>query len=155
MSTQIRWRAFTTLITCITSRSTLPESMCWCQIILGANHSTTTACCRNYSSTIESQEPQQVLMIKDHSWGKRSEDSRDRWSNVPSCPLQRPPKGLAHTFRRHVSSNEKWASAGSYGWLLKTMFRKARKYSQLQERVPLPRVRSWLQGTGLFLVQHA
>ena len=34
-----------------------------CQIIFGVNHSTTTACYRRYSSTIEGQEPQQVLMI--------------------------------------------------------------------------------------------
>ena len=155
MSTQIRWRAFTTLTTCITSRSTLSESMCWCQIILEANHSTTTACCRNYSSTIESQEPQQVLMIKNHSWDKRSEDSRDRWSNVSFSLLQRSLKSLAHTFRRHVSFNEKWASAESYEWLLKTMLKKTRKYFQLQKRVSLSRVRSWLQDTELFLVQHA
>ena len=38
-----------------------------CQTILGTNHSTTTACCRHYSSTIEGQGPQQALTTKDYS----------------------------------------------------------------------------------------
>ena len=126
-----------------------------CQIILETNHSIITACCRHYSSTIEGQESQQVLTIKNHSWSKWSKDSRYRWSNVLFCFLQRPLKGFAHKFRRHVSFNEKWASVEYYGWLLKTMFEKTRKYFQLQKRVSLSQVRSWRQDTGLSLVQHA
>ena len=136
-------------------KSTLSKNMCWCQIILWANHSIITACCRNYSFTIEDQKSQQILMIKNHSWDKRLKNNKDKWSNVFLCLLQRSLKNFAHTFRRHVFFNKKWAFAEFYEWLLKTMFEKTRKYFQLQKRVSLSRIRSWQQDIEFFLMQHA